>query len=80
MRSELWVCGFAHCNHPRGPQRFHRDTDRQQLRLLVCGRRLHHACGHGVRGLRDPKRPGAHIASGRGFKSHLLLHMLHMKS
>jgi len=46
MRSELWVCGFAHTDHRRGRCRVHRDTDCQQLRLLVRGRRLHLARGH----------------------------------
>src|SRR6185295_10264138 len=36
-----------------------------QLRLLVRGRRLHHACGNGVRRLRDPNRLEANIAKGR---------------
>ncbi len=46
MRSELWVCGLAHTDHRCGCWRVHRDTDCQQLRLLVRGRRLHHARGH----------------------------------
>jgi hypothetical protein len=46
MRSELRVCGLARTDHRRGRWRVHRDTDRQQLRLLARGRRLHHACGH----------------------------------
>jgi len=73
MRSELWVCGLAHTDHRRGRRRVHRDTDRQQLRLLVRGRRLHHACWHegligfsgfarGFQRLRNSIMPGAIIA------------------
>ena len=35
-----------------------------KLRLLVRGRRLHHACGNGVRRLRYPNRPKPNIAKG----------------
>ena len=47
--SELWLCRFAPCDYRRGPQRIHRDTDRQQLRVLVRRRRLHYSSGHCVR-------------------------------
>jgi len=36
----------ARTGDPCGPWRVHRDTACQQLRLLVRGRRLHHAGGH----------------------------------
>ena len=45
MRSELWVCGFARAGDPCGHWRVHRDTDCQQLRLLVRGLRLRHTRG-----------------------------------
>ena len=45
MRSELWFCGLARTGDPCGRWRVHRNTDYQQLRLLVRGRRLHHAGG-----------------------------------
>ena len=45
MRSELWVCAFARAGDPCGRWRVHRDTDCQQLRLLVRDRRLHHTRG-----------------------------------
>ena len=57
MRREFRVCCFAHCGDPRCSQRIHRDTDREQLRLLVCGGRLHHARGHVLR-LRGSSLPG----------------------
>jgi len=75
MRSELWVCGLAHTDHRCGVGVFIEITDCQQLRLLVRGRRLHHARGHealvGLQGrsnssvaqivlrLRNPARPDA---------------------
>jgi hypothetical protein len=46
MRSELWICALARTGDPCRRWRVHRDTARQQLRLLVRDRRLHHARGH----------------------------------
>jgi hypothetical protein len=40
MRSELWGYSLTLTGDPCGPQRVHRDTDCQQLRLLVRDRRL----------------------------------------
>src|ERR1700730_14446711 len=45
MRSELWGYSLALSGDPCGPQRVHRDTDCQQLCLLVRDRRLHHTGG-----------------------------------
>ena len=49
LRCELWVYCFAHHRDPGGPQRIRRNTDRDQLRLLVRNWRLYHAGRHVLR-------------------------------
>jgi len=48
MRSELYFLALAPNGDPCGPECVHRDSDREQLRFLVRGRRLPLACRHEV--------------------------------